>query len=301
MPRSSLLLLLCRLRDFLMIEVVAHHGRLAEGRTVLVVVPDIQHAFLCRIFPDLLIQLRPVGAAFLRIDLMIQLVQLRMMLVDPVEDALFVIPAEVQVFQPHQVALALGPLDDLDHVRDAGEDRRDEAGGLDARLVKLAHGLQPALDADGAVHLFPEILVQRVDRPGHMGAGELFDQVQVAQDQVGFRGDADADPGGQQLLQQLAGASVFLLQRLIGVRHRAEESFLPGVLTRFIDRRPVFDVHKLAPGLRMIGKALHEGSVAVFAGMGTAHIRIDRKIRYRQVGFRHDVFDFDFLNDHFSS
>ena len=198
-----------------MVEVVADHGRLAEGGAMPVVVPDIQHAFLRRVFPDLLIQLVPVCAALLRIDLMIQAVQLRMMLVDPVENPFFVVPAEIQVFQPHQIAPALGALDDPDHIRDAGEDRGDEAGGLDARLVELPHSLQSAFDADGAVHFPAEVLVQRVDRPGHAHTGKLPDQVEIAQDQVGLGGDADADPGPQKLLQQSAGTSVFRLQRLI--------------------------------------------------------------------------------------
>ena len=69
-----------------MVEVVAHDGRLTEGRAVLIVVADIEHAFLGRIVPDLLIQLGPIGAAFLRIDLPVQLIQLRVVLMDPVED-----------------------------------------------------------------------------------------------------------------------------------------------------------------------------------------------------------------------
>ena len=39
--------------------------------------------------------------------------------------------------------------------------------------------------------------------------------IQIPQDQVGLGRNTDAYPGGQELLQQCAGASVFLLQRLI--------------------------------------------------------------------------------------
>ena len=268
---------------------------------MLVFIPDIQHAFPCRVCPDLLIQLSPVLAALFCIDVMVQAVQLRVMLVDPVKDPLFIIAPEIQVFQPHQIALMLHPLNDGHHVRDAGENRRDEAGGLNARFIELAHGRQPAFDAGGTVHFPAEILVQRVDRPGYMGARELFNQIQVTQDKVGLCGNADADPCGQQLLQQSTGTSVLLFQRLIRVRYRAEESFLSRVFAGLIDRWPAFDVNKFAPGFRMIGEPLHKTGIAVFAGICATHIRIDRKIRYRQVGFRHDVFDFDFLNDHFSS
>ena len=55
-----------------MIEVIAHHGRLAKGCAVLIVIPDVQHAFFCRVFPDFLIQPRPVLAALFRIDLIVQ-------------------------------------------------------------------------------------------------------------------------------------------------------------------------------------------------------------------------------------
>jgi len=48
-----------------------------------------------------------------------------------------------------------------------------------------------------------------------MRAGELPDQVEIAQDQVGLGGDADADACPQKLLQQSAGTPVFRLQRLI--------------------------------------------------------------------------------------
>ena len=48
-----------------------------------------------------------------------------------------------------------------------------------------------------------------------MRAGKLPDQVEIAQDQVGLGGNADADPGSQKLLEQSAGATVFRLQRLI--------------------------------------------------------------------------------------
>ena len=48
----------------------------------------------------------------------------------------------------------------------------------------------------------------------------------------------------------------------------------------------------------MIGKALHEGSVAVFTGMCAADIRIDGVIRHRQICLCHDILDFNFLDDH---
>ena len=46
----------------------------------------------------------------------------------------------------------------------------------------------------------------------------------------------------------------------------------------------------------MIGKPLHEGRIAVFAGVGAAHIGINSVIRHRQIRLCHDIFDFDFLD-----
>ena len=54
--RSFLPFLLRSFCDFLMIEVVADHGRLTEGRPMPVVIPDIQHSFLrCR-FSECILQ-----------------------------------------------------------------------------------------------------------------------------------------------------------------------------------------------------------------------------------------------------
>ena len=41
----------------------------------------------------------------------------------PVENPFLVVPTEIQVLQPYEVTLVPGPLDDLNHIRDAGEDR----------------------------------------------------------------------------------------------------------------------------------------------------------------------------------
>ena len=91
---------------------------------------------------------------------------------------------------------------------------------------------------------------------------------------------------------------VFRLQRLIRVGDGAEKRLLSDVLSRLVDCRPVLDVHKLAPGLRVIREPLHKAGVAVLAGVGTSHIGIDREIRYGQIRFRQDVFHFDLFDYH---
>jgi hypothetical protein len=63
--QGLLLLLFGGLSDFFVIEIVAHNGRLSKGRTVLIVIPQIQHAFPGRILPDFLVQSCPVRTALL--------------------------------------------------------------------------------------------------------------------------------------------------------------------------------------------------------------------------------------------
>ena len=73
-----------RLSDLLVVEIVVHHRRVAEGRTVLIVVTDIQHAFHCRVCADLQIQRAPVIAAAFHIDFSVQTVEFGVVIVHPV-------------------------------------------------------------------------------------------------------------------------------------------------------------------------------------------------------------------------
>ena len=65
-----------------------------------------------------------------------------------------------------------------------------------------------------------------------------------------------------------------------------------------LDRGPHLDVDELAPGLRMVGKPLHERSVAVFAAVRAAHIGVDGEICHRQVGLCYDALDCNLLDLH---
>ena len=69
-----------------MVEVIGDHRGLAEGTPPGIVVTNINHAFPGGIFAKLPVQLRPVAAVFLGIDPVIESVQLRMVLVNPVQD-----------------------------------------------------------------------------------------------------------------------------------------------------------------------------------------------------------------------
>ena len=76
-----------------------------------------------------------------------------------------------------------------------------------------------------------------------------------------------------------------------------EKQFFPCIPLRVFDFRPKFNVYELSPGLRVIGKTLHKRCVAIFAAVATAHIRIDRIITHRQIGFCEDAFYFNVSDD----
>ena len=216
----------------------------------------------------------------------------------PVKDASAVVAAQVQVLQPDEVATVFGTLDDSLHIRYAGEDRRDETGGVDTRFIELTHDFQTAFDTDRTVHLRAEVLVQRVDGPTDAGAGESLDQVEVAENQVRLGGDTDPNAGALQLFQHGAGTFEACLVRLVGVGHGAEERLFACQLSAVADGSPVLDIDELAPRLGVVGEPLHERGVAILAGVYAAHIRIDGIIADRQVGLGQNVLGCDFLYVH---
>ncbi len=191
-----------------------------------------------------------------------------------------------------------GAFDDGLHVGDAGEDGRDEAGGVDAGLVELAHGLQTAFNAHAAVHLATEFIVEGVDAPTDAGAGECLYQVEVAQHEVALGGDADAYAAALKLFQQGAGALVFGLAGLVAVGHRAEKSLLADIALGVLDVGPQLHVNEVAPRLGVVGETFHERGVAVLAGVGASYIRIDREVADRQVRLGHHTLDVDFFDCH---
>ena len=82
---------------------------------MLIIITEIEHALLRGVLPHLLIKRGPVITAFFGIDFLIEVVQLRMMLMDPVENTLTVIAAQIQILQPDEIALVLGTLYDGHH------------------------------------------------------------------------------------------------------------------------------------------------------------------------------------------
>ena len=123
-----LFVFLCRLLDFLVIEIVDYHRRFSKRGTMLIVIPQIRLVLFFCVFPHSLIQRCPVIPALFAVYLVIKTVQLRVLLMDPFDDPCTVVTAQVQILQPYQIALLLCRLDDLNGIGNAGEDRGYETG-----------------------------------------------------------------------------------------------------------------------------------------------------------------------------
>ena len=95
-----------------------------------VVVANVRQSLSLAEGAHLHVELHPVGAVFLRIDVVVELVQFGMVLMNPTEYLSLIITTQVQILQPHKVAVVLGLADDGLYIGDAGEYRRYETSGL---------------------------------------------------------------------------------------------------------------------------------------------------------------------------
>ena len=77
-----------------------------------VVVADVGQPFDLAEGSHLHVELHPVGAVFSGIYVVVELVQLRVMLMNPRENLSLVVATQVQVLQPDEVAAVLGLADD---------------------------------------------------------------------------------------------------------------------------------------------------------------------------------------------
>lgn len=177
-----------------------------------------------------LLQLPEIAPVSSGIDGVVQRLEVRVFLLNIGQDVFFEAAPQIQIFQPHQVALVFHPVEDGLEIRDTGKNRSDKAHGADACIIDLLHGVQPPLDADGIVHVIFETLIQRVNRPGNSDFSHLFQQVDVPHHQVGFGTDQNLRAAAFQLLQQPAGIAELLLLRQVSVCHRADDYTLPGIL-----------------------------------------------------------------------
>ena len=81
---------------FLMEKVIDYHGRLPESCAMLIVVTQIGHSRAGSVLAHFLIQLAPVRPIPLGIDGVVQLIQFRVMLMDPVQNPHTVVAPEIQ-------------------------------------------------------------------------------------------------------------------------------------------------------------------------------------------------------------
>ena len=146
-----------------------------------------------------------------------------MTLPDIVQNYGLVASAQVQVFQPNQVALVFDAVDNRLAVGDPRENWRNEAGGADPRVVKFFHRRDSPLDTDSLLHIVLKVLIQRVNGKAHPCVRKRPDQVHIAQHQVGLGLDTQLYVDALQLFQQGPSAPVRLLLRQVWIGDGAEE------------------------------------------------------------------------------
>lgn len=99
------------------------------------------------------------------IDLIIERNKVRMLFCDIIHNRLFESAAQVQIFQPEQVALILDTFKNRLKLRNTWKNRRNKTDGADACVVNLLHSREPLFDAYSIVHIIFEIHIERIDRP----------------------------------------------------------------------------------------------------------------------------------------
>src|SRR5699024_7135663 len=111
-PGMPTTLLLGRFLDLFVIEVVHHHRRRIEGTAHAVVVGDIGQPLLGGELPQPRIKPLPVRTTAPAVDLVVERHQAGTRLADVVQDGRLVAAAQVEVFQPHEVAAFARAADD---------------------------------------------------------------------------------------------------------------------------------------------------------------------------------------------
>lgn len=233
----------------------------------------------------------------MRIDFLIKRVDFRIFLPDISQNVSLKTPAQIQVLKPNQVALIFYALDDGFHIRNAREDRRNEAGRPDSGIMKRFHRGEASLDWSGTIHIRAETFVKRIDTETDANVPEAPDKINVAENEVRLCLDADPDfirdPAVSELRKERPRALEAFFFGQVWIRDRSEEKFLSSELRRVFQLVPIFDVQERPPGFGMIREAFHEAGVAVPAAMRTAHIWVHGVIRDGKVRFRQDTFNID--------
>ena len=100
-----------------------------------------------------LLQLPEIAPVSSGIDGVVQRHEVRVFLLNIGQDVFFEAAPQIQIFQPHQVALAFHPVEDGLEIRDTGKNRSDKAHGADACIIAAGVDLGAVQDGlHGAVH-----------------------------------------------------------------------------------------------------------------------------------------------------
>ena len=266
-----------------MVKVIHDNRRFVERPVHGIVIAQIRQPPFFRHLPYCGVQFFPVAAAAFLVNFLIEGSQAGVAFSDVLQNYEFVAAPQIKVFQPNQVAFVFDLLNNRRNIRNARKNGGDEAGGADSCLMEGLHGGQPPRDANRHVHICLKALVKRVDGPGNAGMGKCFYQIQVPQHQIGFCSYADFRPAVLKLFQERPCSLVDFFLGAVRVGHGTDKQLFSRVFPGVAYFRPVFDVQKGSPWFRMTGEPFHERGVAVFTGVGAAHVRIDRVIGHRQI------------------
>src|SRR5581483_8427884 len=171
-------------------------------------------------------------------------------------------------------------------IRDSGQHRRADDAGIHARGAQLANGSQPQVGTRGARLQYPrQLRVQRRDRQVYeecVVRGDLLQQLDIAQHQIGLGDDAEPQAVVQrQLFQNAARDLVAPFSRLIGIGRRAQRDLLAVLdLLQLLSQQPrrlLLDVN-LALEVDAIAH-LHElvrvARITIFAAELAASVGVD--------------------------
>ena len=228
--------------DFFMIKEIYDNWRRLKRQLHTVIIADIREAGPPSILPQGPIESFPIRSAAPDVYGFVQRDPFWILFPYILQNTSLITAAKVEVFQPHQVTMCFYPLNDGLAIGDAWKNRRNETSRSDTAFMKDFHGVDPALDTDGPVHILLEILVQGVNRKADPHVRKGRKQIKVPQYQIGFRLNAQLDAASLQLLQESPCTPIRLFLWIVWVRYGTKEDFFPTVLLWMADYRPIFDV-----------------------------------------------------------
>ena len=132
-----------RFFDFAVVEIVDHDRQRAKRAADTVVIRHIIKAHFRGIRFQLCVKHFPISAAVSVINILIPRQKSRIFLFDIIHNDRPAAAAQVEVFQPYQIALLFCPFQNRLDTGNAGKNRGDKTGGANARRMKH-HSRLPA-------------------------------------------------------------------------------------------------------------------------------------------------------------